>query len=98
MYQPPSLLMEKTSCKYCTFYNTTIPKSTTALTFLLCEISSLDDDEAKKVLLRAHKEGHQIASHTWSHKDLTTISGREFDSEVNALENAVSRIIGERLV
>ncbi|OBZ87688.1 Peptidoglycan-N-acetylglucosamine deacetylase [Choanephora cucurbitarum] len=57
---------------------------------------SLDDDEAKKVLLRAHKEGHQIASHTWSHKDLTTISGREFDSEVNALENAVSRIIGER--
>ncbi|KAI8357813.1 hypothetical protein BD560DRAFT_335249 [Blakeslea trispora] len=55
---------------------------------------SLDDTEAQGILKSAYNDGHQIASHTWSHKDLTTLRGREFDSEVTSLENAINSAIG----
>jgi peptidoglycan/xylan/chitin deacetylase (PgdA/CDA1 family) len=32
-----------------------------------------DPDEAKRVLY-AYQKGHQVASHTWSHSDLTTLT------------------------
>lgn len=45
-------------------------------------------------LKKAYQSGHQIASHTLSHKDLDTISGEEFDTEITDLERIVNDLIG----
>jgi len=39
--------------------------------------------------------GHQIASHTWSHKDLATLTAAEITSEMTQLEAAHLAIIGK---
>jgi peptidoglycan/xylan/chitin deacetylase (PgdA/CDA1 family) len=35
-----------------------------------------------------------VASHTWSHKNLTTLSSKEIHSEMGRVEGALERIIG----
>ncbi|KAF9423643.1 chitin deacetylase [Podila epigama] len=50
------------------------------------------------VVKRMYDEGHQIASHTWSHKDLTTLTNAQRDSEMKKLDDAVKKIIGKRPV
>lgn len=52
------------------------------------------DQESQEALRYAYKSGHQIASHTLSHKDLTSISGEEFDEEIGGLERIVEKLIG----
>ncbi|KAI8970221.1 hypothetical protein BDF20DRAFT_916063 [Mycotypha africana] len=52
--------------------------------------------EAKNALRSAYESGHQIASHTWSHQDLTTLSKTKFDEEVFKLENAIQAVIHEK--
>ena len=42
----------------------------------------------------AFDAGHQIASHTWSHSDLTTLSVAEVSSQMNALSAAFKKILG----
>lgn len=39
-------------------------------------------------------EGHQIASHTWSHPDLVTIDQATVKSEMDKLNNALKNILG----
>lgn len=39
-------------------------------------------------------EGHQIASHTWSHQRLTTISDEKFRNQILYLEIALSDLLG----
>ncbi|KAG0281109.1 hypothetical protein BGZ95_006785 [Linnemannia exigua] len=48
----------------------------------------------KDAVKQAYNEGHQIASHTWDHKDLTTLSVSEINSEMSKLDDALRGIIG----
>lgn len=42
-----------------------------------------------KTVLRAYEEGHQIATHTYSHKNLNQLSVEEIQSEVQKGKNAI---------
>ncbi|KAF9350161.1 hypothetical protein BGX26_011623 [Mortierella sp. AD094] len=46
------------------------------------------------VVKRAYEDGHQIASHTWDHKDLTTLKKSDITKEMTKLESAFKSIIG----
>lgn len=52
------------------------------------------NEEGQIALKKAYQSGHQIASHTLSHKDLDTISGEEFDTEITDLERIVNDLVG----
>ncbi|KXN82672.1 Peptidoglycan-N-acetylglucosamine deacetylase [Leucoagaricus sp. SymC.cos] len=52
-----------------------------------------DPDEAKRVLY-AYQKGHMVASHTWSHSDLTTLSWDKIHDEMWKVEQALQRIVG----
>ncbi|KAF9004864.1 carbohydrate esterase family 4 protein [Hymenopellis radicata] len=51
-------------------------------------------DEASDHIRYAYGQGHQIASHTWAHKNLASISREEVDSEMTGVDQALERIIG----
>jgi len=42
----------------------------------------------------AFGKGHQIASHTWSHPDLTLLTSDEINTEMENIELALQRIVG----
>ncbi|QRW06017.1 GMC oxidoreductase [Ceratobasidium sp. AG-Ba] len=42
----------------------------------------------------AYSKGHQIGSHTWAHKDLTTLTWDQVHDEMWRVEQALERIIG----
>jgi len=67
-------------------------------TFFVTGASSMDikSDEAKEIIQRMNKEGHIIASHTWSHVDLTTITDTEIENEMTKLEDVVFQYIGKK--
>ncbi|ERF76252.1 hypothetical protein EPUS_04329 [Endocarpon pusillum Z07020] len=46
------------------------------------------------IIRRAYNEGHQIASHTWSHPDLTTLSSAARREEMYRTEQALANILG----
>ncbi|RYP54924.1 hypothetical protein DL768_000488 [Monosporascus sp. mg162] len=46
------------------------------------------------VIRRMHADGHQIASHTWSHADLSAITSAQRKDEMYKLEMAVRNILG----
>jgi len=50
--------------------------------------------EVAAILKRAYDSGHQVASHTWSHEDLTTLSKEEIIRQAYDLEDAFRDIIG----
>ncbi|KAG0273925.1 hypothetical protein BGZ95_010266 [Linnemannia exigua] len=50
------------------------------------------------VVKRAYREGHQIASHTWAHADLATLSYDQINTQMVQLDNALKSIIGVRPV
>lgn len=52
-----------------------------------------DADEAKRVLY-AYQKGHQVASHTWSHSHLTTLSWDKIHDEMWKVEQALQKIVG----
>ncbi|KAF9584269.1 chitin deacetylase [Lunasporangiospora selenospora] len=51
----------------------------------------------KETLLREFKEGHILASHTWSHRALTALSNEQIVAEVKWTEKAVEDITGVRM-
>ncbi|KAG8766285.1 Carbohydrate esterase 4 protein, partial [Serendipita sp. 397] len=54
-------------------------------------------DQANVDRLRASfQQGHQIASHTWSHRNLATLSEAEIDYEIQRLDEAFIKILGVR--
>ncbi|KAH8726383.1 hypothetical protein GQ44DRAFT_825734 [Phaeosphaeriaceae sp. PMI808] len=56
------------------------------------------DDESKpwaSVIRRMDAEGHQIASHTWSHQDLSAITKEQRYEQMVKLEMATSNLIGK---
>jgi peptidoglycan-N-acetylglucosamine deacetylase len=53
--------------------------------------------ERNRVLLRqAHRDGHSIQNHTWSHPNLRRISDRALRQELVRTSNAIERVTGER--
>ncbi|KAG9036566.1 Carbohydrate esterase 4 protein [Tulasnella sp. UAMH 9824] len=51
-------------------------------------------EENETRLKKAFDAGHQIASHTWAHRDLTTLNHDEVKSEMTRLDDALKKIIG----
>ncbi|KAJ3284549.1 hypothetical protein HK104_009878 [Borealophlyctis nickersoniae] len=45
-------------------------------------------------LQSAYRKGHQIASHTWSHQNLSALSATRIQSEMTQLDDALQKIIG----
>ncbi|KAF7424024.1 Carbohydrate esterase 4 protein [Pleurotus ostreatus] len=52
-----------------------------------------DDANIKRVKY-AYDKGHQVASHTWGHKDLTTLTWDQIHDEMWRVELALQRICG----
>ncbi|KAI8595755.1 hypothetical protein EDD21DRAFT_420329, partial [Dissophora ornata] len=52
------------------------------------------DPTVQSVLKRAYQSGHQIASHTWSHPKLTTLSVDAITTEMTRLEKAFMDVLG----
>ncbi|KIM34055.1 carbohydrate esterase family 4 protein [Serendipita vermifera MAFF 305830] len=50
----------------------------------------------KTQLKAVFDQGHQIASHTWSHKDLTTLSDADITNEMAKVDTAIEAITGAR--
>lgn len=48
-----------------------------------------------EILRRIHTEGHQLAVHTWSHLELTTLSNEQVAVELGWTREAIREIIGE---
>jgi peptidoglycan/xylan/chitin deacetylase (PgdA/CDA1 family) len=56
------------------------------------------DDESKPwsaMIRRMVAEGHQVASHTWSHQDLNTLTTQQRYDQIIKNEMAISNIIGK---
>jgi peptidoglycan/xylan/chitin deacetylase (PgdA/CDA1 family) len=47
------------------------------------------------VISRAYEEGHQIASHTYNHKDLTKLNASGLEFEIQATNEAIYSAIGK---
>ncbi|KAG7451447.1 carbohydrate esterase family 4 protein [Guyanagaster necrorhizus] len=54
-------------------------------------------DAQAQALKNAYSKGHQIASHTWAHKDLATLSRDEVDSEFTGVDKALESILGVKV-
>jgi len=54
------------------------------------------DPNWSRIIKRMYNEGHVVGSHTYSHKDLTTISYQEIRNEMKQLEDAVYAAIGKK--
>ncbi|KAF9169631.1 hypothetical protein BGX21_008017 [Mortierella sp. AD011] len=52
------------------------------------------DPKVQSVLKRAYQSGHQIASHTWSHPKLTTLTTQGITTEMTRLEQAFMDVLG----
>ncbi|PPQ70676.1 LOW QUALITY PROTEIN: hypothetical protein CVT26_014615 [Gymnopilus dilepis] len=69
-----------------------VEPDTAALTFLRSssdyptEDACIYDDDSVNRVLYAYRNGHQIGSHTWSHKDLTTLSWDNIHNEMWLVE------------
>ncbi|KAF9103248.1 hypothetical protein BGX29_003630 [Mortierella sp. GBA35] len=48
----------------------------------------------RDAIKRAYNSGHQIASHTWSHQALTTLTVEQITTEMRRIERALLDIIG----
>ncbi|KAJ3500394.1 hypothetical protein NLJ89_g9817 [Agrocybe chaxingu] len=52
-----------------------------------------DEDSVKRVQY-AYQHGHQVASHTWSHADLTALTWDQIHDEMWRVEQALQKIVG----
>ncbi|KAJ7472649.1 carbohydrate esterase family 4 protein [Mycena latifolia] len=52
------------------------------------------DSDVQARVKYAYAHGHMIASHTWAHLDLTTLTWDEIHNQMWLVEQALSRIIG----
>ncbi|PBK62374.1 carbohydrate esterase family 4 protein [Armillaria solidipes] len=51
-------------------------------------------DTERAALQNAYSKGHQIASHTWAHKDLATLTTDQIESEFTLTDTALEKILG----
>jgi peptidoglycan/xylan/chitin deacetylase (PgdA/CDA1 family) len=52
--------------------------------------------EWKRIVKRMNNEGHIVGTHTYSHKDLTTLSYQQIVDDMNKITNAVYTAIGKK--
>lgn len=52
------------------------------------------DEQQVASLKDAYNDGHMIASHTWAHKDLTSLSRDQIGSEMSRVDEALKKILG----
>jgi len=52
------------------------------------------DAPAVTALQKAYASGHQIASHTWAHLDLTELSASQITSEMQRTNTALQKVVG----
>lgn len=55
---------------------------------------NIKTDREKDILKRIYNEGHILASHTWSHADLTTLSEWEIREEMTKTEDVIFDVLG----
>lgn len=51
-------------------------------------------DDNKDIIKRAYQEGNDIASHTYSHKDLTKLNNKKLKKEIEKTNKKIKKIIG----
>ncbi|MER0122465.1 polysaccharide deacetylase family protein [Streptococcus sp. ZJ93] len=49
----------------------------------------------EEILKRIVAEGHEVASHTWDHADLRTLSGDQVKQEMDQMREAIQKVIGQ---
>ncbi|KAI9293694.1 glycoside hydrolase/deacetylase, partial [Neoconidiobolus thromboides FSU 785] len=59
--------------------------------------SNLESEDHKVIAKRAFDEGHQIASHTWTHPSLTSLSPEEVKNEMKKTEDVLEKTIGKKV-
>lgn len=52
--------------------------------------------ENPQLLQRIHQDGHCLANHTWSHPDLTTLTGQSLVDEIRFCSQVVEALTDER--
>jgi len=52
--------------------------------------------QGRRIIKRMIEEGHEVASHTYSHADLADLSESEIREEVTKLDDALQEIIGRK--
>ncbi|KAF9132696.1 Carbohydrate esterase 4 protein [Mortierella sp. 14UC] len=52
------------------------------------------DPKVRSVIKRAYDSGHQIASHTWSHPQLTTLTVDQITTQMRRVEQALLELLG----
>ncbi|KAJ5216960.1 hypothetical protein N7468_009968 [Penicillium chermesinum] len=63
-------------------------------TFFLNGVNKGSIDGFPEIVRRAHAEGHQLGSHTWSHDFLNALDYPSIVSQMTTLEDAFLRILG----
>jgi Polysaccharide deacetylase/Chitin recognition protein len=56
--------------------------------------SNINSNEARQTVKRIHDEGHILASHTWSHPDLTTLTSSQIRDEMDKTADLIHEITG----
>ncbi|KAG0379029.1 hypothetical protein BGX24_001951 [Mortierella sp. AD032] len=82
-------------------YTTIITRCTVPDTVALAYDGSPFLKDYENTVKRVHREGHRIASHTWSHKDLGRISAGQVRKELatcKCLDNALKKLISVKPV
>lgn len=51
--------------------------------------------EYPEVVKKADALGHEIANHTWSHKNLTKLNAKEIQAEINRANEVICEVIGK---
>ncbi|OUM68570.1 carbohydrate esterase family 4 protein [Piromyces sp. E2] len=59
-------------------------------------VMSIKTAKAKKIIQRMDKEGHIVASHTWSHINIAEKSKQELIKEMTQLEDYIYKYIGKK--
>ncbi|KAF8993114.1 carbohydrate esterase family 4 protein [Hymenopellis radicata] len=57
-------------------------------------IGCIYDGDNMERIRYAYNNGHQVASHTWAHEDLTTLTWDQLHDEMWRVEQALQRIVG----
>lgn len=68
-----------------------LAKAGAKVTFFL---TGVNIEPHREVVARAHREGHQLAQHTWSHKHMSELSPQERADEMLRPEAAFAKILG----
>lgn len=53
-------------------------------------------ESCKTIIKQAYLDGNVIGSHSWSHKDFTTLKVAGINNEVTLTENEINKVIGKR--